>query len=74
MNPGTLMLTARFEKGFTMVEEEELGIAFCTRAKMRRKKGAESQLLRVLRWLFGKLSPDSPQNTTWHAAWRQWAL
>lgn len=30
----------RFEKGFTMVEEEELGIAFCTRAKMRRKKVA----------------------------------
>eukprot|EP00435_Cladocopium_sp_Y103_P038906 s1108_g10.t1 len=56
----------RFEKGFTMVEEEELGIAFCTRAKMRRKKGRESHLLLGLRWLFGKLSPESPQNTTWH--------
>ena len=32
----------RFEKGFTMVEEEELGIAFCTRAKMRRKKARGS--------------------------------
>ena len=33
-----LSLVLRFEKGFTMVEEEELGIAFCTRAKMKRKK------------------------------------
>ena len=32
----------RFEKGFTMVEEEELGIAFCTRAKMRRQKARPS--------------------------------
>lgn len=56
----------RFEKGFTMVEEEELGIAFCTRAKMKRKKGRESHLLLWLRWLFGKLSAESPQNTTWH--------
>ena len=119
----------RFEKGFTMVEEEELGIAFCTRAKMRRQKarkkaitiggssfvgsterrihffvfyrflrsrisnlnchllklsfsiyfqqslsntchlldwqGPESTAILWLRWLFGKLSPESPQNTTW---------
>eukprot|EP00913_Durusdinium_trenchii_P029315 g27482.t1 len=56
----------RFEKGFTMVEEEELGIAFCTRAKMRRKKASESQFFEWLRWLFGKLSPSSPKQTTWH--------
>ena len=34
----------RFEKGFTMVEEEELGIAFCTRAKMRRKKARKKAI------------------------------
>lgn len=57
----------RFEKGFTMVEEEELGIAFCTRAKMRRKEERNKEIFTLMQWICSKLSPSSPQkSTTWH--------
>jgi len=64
----------RFRQGFTMVEEEELGIAFCTRAKMRRKEESQ-EIFTWLQWICKKLAPSSPRSTTWHVfASRQLSL